>query len=189
MDPKGKNHEVGQRNLGTTNGDVSVPPFLWARDPGKRYNKSAGKHTFADYCLFFVRREINKYLIDSYINSRDVYHLFPLWAAVYCVPSFIFFCLTPFVQTYIYFVPSMKINILLCVWKLLKYLLQVHFRRCSKTCVHFLLCKKKKKKKRRSTTTVYSSNNLCGITGVKSMGSLTKDRREGECVRLGVLWV
>ena len=167
-----------------------MPPFFWARDPGKRYNKSAGKHTFADYCLFFVRGEINKYLIDSYINSRDVYHLFPLWAAVYCVPSFIFFCLTPFVQTYVYFVPSMKINILLCVWKLLKYLLQVHFRRCSKTCVHFLLCKKKKKKKRsRSTTTVYSSNNLCGITGVKSMGSLTKDRREGECVRLGVLWV
>ena len=146
MDPKGKNHEVGQRNLGTTNGDVSVPPFLWARDPGKRYNKSADKHTFADYCLFFVRREINKYLIDSYINSRDVYHLFPLWAAVYCVPCFIFFGFTPFVQPGIYFAPSLKINILLCVWKLLKYLLQVHFRRCSKTCVHFLLCKKKKKK-------------------------------------------
>ena len=51
---------------------IFARPFLWARDPSKRYNKSAGKHTFADYCLFFVRREIYKYLIDSYINSRDV---------------------------------------------------------------------------------------------------------------------
>ena len=50
---------------------------------------------------------------------------------------------------------------------------------------HFLLCKKRKP----TTTTVYSSNNLCGITGVQSMGSLTKDRSKGECVRLGVLWV
>ena len=44
----------------------------------KAYDKSEGKHTFVDYCLFSVRREVNKYLIDDYINSGDVYHLFPL---------------------------------------------------------------------------------------------------------------
>ena len=46
-------------------------------DEREAYNKSEGKHTFADFCLFFVGGEVNKNLIDSYINSRDVYHLFP----------------------------------------------------------------------------------------------------------------
>ena len=55
-------------------------PFLLTHDADEReaYDKSEGKHTFADYCLFSVRREVNKYLIDSYINNGDVYHLFPL---------------------------------------------------------------------------------------------------------------
>ena len=67
----------------------------------------------------------------------------------YLLSFSVFFGLPPFVQTYVCFAPSVKINILLCVWKLLKSLLQVHFRRCSTTCVHFLLCKKKKTKKKK----------------------------------------
>ena len=52
-------------------------------DKREAYDKSEGKRSFADFCLFVVRREVNKYLIDSYINSWDVYHVSPLWAVVY----------------------------------------------------------------------------------------------------------
>ena len=45
--------------------------------------------------------EVNKYLIDSYINSWDVYHLRPLCSVVY-----FFARQTPFVQSYVYFAQS-----------------------------------------------------------------------------------
>ena len=80
-------------------------PFLLTHDADEReaYEKGEGKHTFADFCLFFVRHEVDKYLIDPYINSRDVYPIFP-----FCEELSIFFSQTPFVQTYALFAPMLE---------------------------------------------------------------------------------
>ena len=72
-------------------------------DEREAYNKSEGKHTFADFCLFFVGGEVNKNLIDSYINSRHVLSSFP-----FCEQLSIFFRQTPFVQTYVLFAPTLE---------------------------------------------------------------------------------
>ena len=69
-------------------------------DEREVYDKSEGKRTFADFCLFAVWREVNKYLIDSYINSWDVYHISPLWAVVYFFAklplfNFVYFAQSP----------------------------------------------------------------------------------------------
>ena len=89
---------------------------------------------FADFCLFFVRHEVDKYLIDPYINSRDVYPIFP-----FCEQLSIFFSQTPFVQTYALFAPMLEGLIFHFAFEtLLKHLLQVYFRTSSiKTCVHW----------------------------------------------------
>ena len=65
-------------------------------DERDAYDKSEGKHTFADFCLFFVRREVDKYLTDPYINSQDVYPIFPFCEQL----SSFFFRQTSFVQTF-----------------------------------------------------------------------------------------
>ena len=78
-------------------------PFLLTHDADEceAYDKSEGKHTFADLPLLFVRREVNKYLIDSYINSSCITFSL-LWAAEYL------FRQTLFVQTYALFEPTQE---------------------------------------------------------------------------------
>ena len=114
-------------------------PFLLTHDADERdaYDKREGKHTFADFCLFFCLFFADKYLTDPYINSRDVYPIFP-----FCEQLSIFFFakLLLFKLVFFFFCANAGGLIFYFAFEtLLKYLLQVHFRMCSiKTCVYFL---------------------------------------------------
>ena len=84
-------------------------------DEREAYNKSEGKRTFADFCLFFVGGEVNKKSYWLWYQQPGCLSSFP-----FCEQLSIFFAKLLLFKLILFLRLRWRINILLCVWDVTK---------------------------------------------------------------------